>query len=137
MLNLNKLSVHFFSGRGRGFNGPPGGAGSFFGVPPAARGRGGPGMAPPGFAGRGRGFATPGMSSGFAPRGRGMPPGRGGYMPPYRGGYGVAPNGGPGAYGGPYNGGPGAYGAQAPGPNPQDQEQRLKRVSKCSIVEIV
>ncbi|CCD73720.1 WW domain-containing protein [Caenorhabditis elegans] len=120
-----------FGGRGRGFNGPPGGAGSFFGVPPAARGRGGPGMAPPGFAGRGRGFATPGMSSGFAPRGRGMPPGRGGYMPPYRGGYGVAPNGGPGAYGGPYNGGPGAYGAQAPGPNPQDQEQRLKRLSGC------
>ncbi|CAI2344336.1 unnamed protein product [Caenorhabditis sp. 36 PRJEB53466] len=107
------------SGRGRGFGGPPGGA------PPYAMrgGRGGAGMAPPGFAGRGRGFAPPGMGSGFAPRGRGMPPGRGGY-PPYRGGYGGA------AVGYNYNGGPGAYG-QPQGPNPQDQEERLRRLAGC------
>uniref|UniRef100_A0A8R1DFU3 Transcription elongation regulator 1 n=1 Tax=Caenorhabditis japonica TaxID=281687 RepID=A0A8R1DFU3_CAEJA len=133
------------SGRGGrggfgGFNGPPGGPSG--GPPYGMRGgRGGPGMAPPGFAGRGRGFAPPGMGGGFAPRGRGMPPGagRGGFAPPYRGGY-----GGPGGPGGPgaavnynYNGGgpggPGPYNAHPHGgqPNPQDQEERLKRLAGC------
>ncbi|EFP07631.1 CRE-TCER-1 protein [Caenorhabditis remanei] len=113
------------SGRGRGFGGPPGGYGS--GAPPqyGMRGRGGPGMAPPGFAGRGRGFAPPGMGAGFAPRGRGMPPGPGGFAPPYRGAYGGA------AVGYNYNGGPGAYQAPPQAPNPQDQEERLKRLAGC------
>ncbi|CAP30403.2 Protein CBR-TCER-1 [Caenorhabditis briggsae] len=111
------------SGRGRGFGNAPGAYGS---APYGTRGgRGGPGMAPPGFAGRGRGFAPPGMGAGFAPRGRGMPPGRGGFAPPYRGGYGGA------AVGYNYNGGPGAYGAPPQAPNPQDQEDRLKRLAGC------
>ncbi|EGT55782.1 CBN-TCER-1 protein [Caenorhabditis brenneri] len=113
-----------YGGRGRGFGGPPGGYGA--GGPPYGMrgGRGGPGMAPPGFPGRGRGFAPPGMAGGFPPRGRGMPPGRGGF-PPYRGGYSGA------AVGYNYNGGPGAYGAQSQAPNPHDQEERLKRLAGC------